>query len=295
MNYLVTGATGFLGSRIVRSLLEDGHQVSIIKRTSSDVWRIGDLIDSIRVFDLDQGGLGAPFVGIKPYDALIHCSTCYGRKNEGLTNIYNTNVLLPLRLLEEGKKAGLSIFINTDTVLPREINFYSLSKSHLAELLKKYSYEESFHIVNVKLDHFYGPEDDKNKFTSFIILKCLSAMESVDMTRGEQLRDFVYIDDIVDAYRLILNSTKYMCNLYNEYELGTGNPVSLRCYVETVCELTKSKCKFNFGAIPYRDNEMMQCSMDVKAISELGWCPKVSLKEGILSTIEYYSHELRSK
>jgi len=291
MKCLVTGATGFLGSRIIRALLRDGHQVAILKRTTSDIWRLKDLISSLSVFDLDRTGFEVPFATGKPYDTLIHCSTCYGRKGESLSDIYKANVLLPLRLLDLGRKAGLSSFVNTDTILPRETSLYALSKSHFVEALKRYSETESFPVANLKLDHFYGPEDDKSKFTSFIILKCLSNEANIDLTFGEQKRDFLYIDDIVEAYRSILNSNRLKDPVFKSYEIGTGSPVTLRFFVEAVHALTRSKSRLNFGAIPYRDNEPMESTIDLKAISQLGWYPKISLEEGILSTIEYFSNE----
>ena len=192
---------------------------------------------------------------------------------------------MPLRLLQKGSHAGVRCFINTDTILDKGVNDYALSKSQLKEWLVTYA--QKMLCVNVALEHFYGPYDNPTKFVSYIVKKLLDRVDSINLTKGEQQRDFIYIDDICSAFLLILDNSVALRSGYLDYEIGTGIPISIRDFVEMTRQITgNTHTKLNFGALPYRDNEAMVTNVNIAAIRALGWLPTIKLSEGLTMMIE---------
>ena len=114
------------------------------------------------------------------------------------------------------------------------------------------------------------------------------------MTPGEQKRDFIYIDDVVSAFLLILDNCASKESGYFDYEIGTGDTISIRQFVELSKQLSgNTHTKLNFGAVPYRENEAMETFVNTAAIRALGWEPGTSLVEG-LSKMIVQEREIRT-
>lgn len=282
-NILMTGATGFLGSNLLGELIKQKYEVTILKRSTSNIGRIKDLIGSVKFFNLDKISIEDIFKKVK-VAIILHCATSYERADTDPFTVIDANLLLPLKLLQIGKKNKIKYFINTDTILNKRINHYTLSKSQFKDWLQMYS--EELICVNVLLEHFYGPFDDKTKFISFIIDKLLENAAEIDLTEGRQKRDFIYIDDVVDAFiRVLGNLDNLKFGVYN-YEIGTNKSFEIRKVVELIKKISgNAATTFNFGIIPYRKNEIMNSKVNTKTIRNLGWEPKYSLIQGLTKTI----------
>jgi nucleoside-diphosphate-sugar epimerase len=284
MNILVTGATGYLGSHLVRAFLETGHRVTVLKRSFSDTARIGDLLADVSQYDLDRCSLEAVFRD-QTIDAIVHAATCYGRQGESVGDLLRANVEFPARLLEVASSFGVPNFINTDTCLDKFLNGYSLSKKQFTDWGRLLAGQRQFRFLNLVLEHFYGPGEDGSRFVSFVIGRCLQGGSEIDLTAGEQTRDFIYVDDVVRAYLTLLAEVERVEARFVEFELGSGKAVSIRHLVETIQRLTESDARLNFGALPYRKGEQMHSCADIRALRQLGWSPRVSLLDGLEKTI----------
>lgn len=286
MKILVTGATGFLGSHLVKTFLEEGHQVIILKRSFSDTRRIADILPRVTTYDLDRCSLEEPFEEQGKIDSVIHAATCYGRSGESVSEIFEANAAFPLRLLETATSFAAAAFFNTDTSLDRFLNPYALAKKQFADWGRLFACQGRIRFVNVELEHFYGAGDDASKFLTHVINSCLDNVPELPLTAGEQRRDFIHIDDVVAAYLLLVKNNSGSGQAFQEYDLGSGEAIGLRELVETVLRLTGSKTHLNFGALPYRDNEVMESHADIRSLVALGWSCKVSLADGLRKTIE---------
>lgn len=126
MTILLTGATGFLGSHILNRLLQADYKVVILKRSFSDTWRINSVLSKVKFYDLDKTPIETAFKEQK-IDVVIHTATNYGRSNQLVSSIVDTNLMFSLKLLET------AAFFNTDTLLYKYLNHYSLSKKQFIE------------------------------------------------------------------------------------------------------------------------------------------------------------------
>lgn len=283
---LVTGGTGFLGSHLIEDLVKLGNQeIVLLKRTFSNVSRLQHLLPHLKFYNIDEVNLESVFANHK-IEAIFHCATNYGRKATEPTDLIEANLILPLNLLQLAVKNGVRLFVNTDTVLDTRVNYYALSKGHFSDWLKTFS--SRLICVNVALEHFYGPGDEKSKFVPYLIQQLLIDKPPVlKLTPGEQLREFIYISDVIEALRNISDKASFFSNGYYRFEVGSGKKVKIRDIAGLIKDLTgNTTTTLNFGGLPYRENEVMDSNVDLKPLLSLGWLPLVSLKDGLTRTIQ---------
>lgn len=288
---LITGATGFLGSHLTRYFLKLGYHIGVLKRSFSKVDRLCDVLDQLTFYDIDKCDLSQPFLDLGEIDAIIHTATEYGRQSKSASFVANSNTFFPLLLIEEAIKNNVRIFINTDTYFNKgEIPYrglanYSLSKKHFLDWGKHFANSDRICFANICLEHLYGTHDDSSKFTTYVIQSCLKNVSHLDLTEGRQTRDYIYVDDAVDAFDKILNVSEG--SKYREYQLGTGKLTSVREFAENVRLLTNSNTILKFGARPYQDFEIMESKADNLNLLSLGWEHKFVLQQGLRKIINY--------
>jgi nucleoside-diphosphate-sugar epimerase len=106
------------------------------------------------------------------------------------------------------------------------------------------------------------------------------------LTPGEQRRDFVYVDDVVDAYMLVLARRTELTGQVVEYDVGSGVAVPVREFVELVHRVTHSRTRLEFGAVSYRPSEVMFAQADIGALESLGWLCSTPAEAGVLKTMQ---------
>ena len=169
MNVLLTGATGFLGSHLLTTLLQDGYSVSVLKRSSSDCRRIADKLGNCLTYDIDHTPVDVIFQEQK-FGAVIHCATDYG-KNVQADQVVKSNLIFPLQLLETAISAQCPYFINTDSFFTKQLpeRFiqsrelyspeYTLSKYQFREWGRLRAIDGQINFINLQMEHIYGPND----------------------------------------------------------------------------------------------------------------------------------------
>ena len=284
--FLVTGATGFLGSHIVKRLLAEGQNVVILKRSFSNANRLAAELSKVKSYDIDKMTDFTRVFSEQHIDVIIHTATCYGRHGEAVEQIYNVNLNFPLKLLELALRFNTDIFFNTDTffntdiILSKYLNWYALSKKQFSEIGQQFAGMGKINFIDAKLEHMYGEDDANTKFVTFIIEALQKNIEELKLTAGEQRRDFIYVEDVVEAYWKILASQNED-KKYQQYEVGTGKTISIKDLVLLAKEITKSRTKLLFGAIPYRENEIMDSKANTDLLEKLGWQAKMDIESGI--------------
>ena len=284
---LITGINGFLGSHLAKKL-SSNYNVIGLEYSLNNLYRLEGY--SFPVFLSDESSINNVFDNYK-IDVVIHAATIYRRAGESFVDLINTNVVLPVKLYEIAQKNKTGLFINTDTFFNIEgtkyqyLGDYTLSKRHILEWLKVMQSETK--IINMKLFHMYGPNDAPNKFIPSMISQLLKNKESIDLTPGEQKRDFIYIDDVTSAYKCVIENIDLIKDNISEYQVATGELTSIKDFVMILKKITNSNSVLNFGAMLYREGEIMVSEADNSALIKLRWKPKVVLEEGILNIINY--------
>ena len=301
MKILLTGANGFLGSYLLEKLLVN-NDISITLRRNSKIDRIASLmkknhirkiyIDEATDLEIDH------FLEKEKIELIIHCATDYARKESYFYTAFESNISFPLKLLEIGLKHHLKYFINTDSYFNKNhltynaLPNYSKTKKLFLSYLREVG--NNLSIINMRLEHIYGPKDNDDKFIPYLF-KSLIISDEVSLTYGHQKRDFVYIDDAVDAYIKIVSTIE---NTYGPYfkdlEIGSGNSVHLKYFIETMKSITKSSSTLNYGAIDYRDDEIMNSfannSLDTYGLEHGITFQFSTLNEGIEKMLNSYQN-----
>ena len=280
---LITGANGFLGSFITK-LMVLKHEVTIVEKGDRIFNRISDVESQLKIYDFDTCDLEKIFTDNK-FDIIIHTATDYGRDLNQIRDQIITNVVFPINLVQLAIKFNVRTFINTDTFFNSNyLNYaylgnYTLSKKQLTEWL--FFFSDKIQVVNMKLQHIYGPTDSQLKFVMHMI-KCMSEnVTELDVTKGEQKRDFIFIDDVANAFKKVIENLDFFENGFTTVEVGTGESIKVKDFLNVIRKLTNSKTKLNFGALPYREGEIMNSKANTNILNRLDWQHKVSLKEGL--------------
>lgn len=274
MKILVTGGAGFIGRHLVKKLQEKGHTVTIYDNFSNS--KKEGL--SAKVIEGDIKDPADVQRAMKDIEVVFHLAAISNSRDKDEDAIYNTNFMGSKNVFEAAKAAGVKVIFTSsaavygDTKLAKEtdeckpINQYGKSKLRAERIVP----EDAF---TVRLFNVYGPDGSSviNKFC-----KVIPKYEDVMVNgHGTQTRDFIYIDDVVNALLMGLD----MSGVYN---IGTGKETSLLQLIDTIHEMTKSKPNVKF--LPAL-NEIQRSRADINKISATEWYPKVELVDGIRNVL----------
>lgn len=290
---LVTGGTGFVGSYLVRKLVYENYKVACVYRNSTDFTRVRDLYHQITWIDNKEEKITEAFNSYE-IEGIIHCATSYGRGNATFFDVMKTNVQLPLFLLELANEKKVNFFINTDSFFTRELgdkwvknskvymNSYTKSKYIFRETARENVENLDLSFINCELQHIYGCADNSGKFVSFLYNELVNDVPEIDLTEGEQTRDWTHVDDVVDAFiAIVKNVDNFERRKFYEFQIGTGIETSLKDFCLEMRKHSGSHTKLRFGRLKMQENEIMHAVADNSSLLALGWKPKVSLEEGI--------------
>lgn len=301
----LTGATGFIGSLLLRRLIKEGCEVHISVRRNSSLWRIEDIKEDClcHITDLtDLDGVKSLIGKIKP-DIIFHLAA-YGvdYRQQNIYQAIDININASINLFESFLEYKGFRFVHTGSCfeyghkntaiseddLPDPTSVYGITKAASVQLLSLMSKQaQQGNLVILRPFGVFGELEGSHKFFSQLIDK-LSRRLSVQMTKGEQIRDYVYVGDLIDAY--IIAVVVPLKNRVEIINIGSGKGVPLKEIALSIAKQTGiDEDLLQFGALPYRPDEMMYLVADnKKAKAVLGWEPKTSLEKGIENMIRWY-------
>jgi len=289
---LVTGANGFIGKHLVSKLLKEKAQVSALIKAGS--------LDNVEVYKgniTDYGYVKSTVDKVNP-EIIYHLAANLNKSSDETLEIINVNLNGTLNLLKALKDKNYSSFVFTSTAevygkneVPFKENMelnpispYSLSKL-LAECACRFFYENYKSPITILRGFIaYGPGQAGNMFIPSMI-SSLHNEEKFDMTKGEQTRDFVYVDDFTEA---IIKASLTKAAAGEIINICSGEEHTINEVSKIILDaIGKGKITYNQH---YRDNEQWRYFGDnSKAKSLLGWYPKTSLREGLKNVLSSYT------
>jgi len=294
MRILVTGATGYIGSNLVKSLVkENKYEIAVVKRPKSDISVLNSVSGYISVYDLDKTS-DAIYVIIsheKP-KIVVHLASLFlsNHNQKQISPLIESNITFPTKLLDAMATYGVRRFLNTGTSWEYfngsrdydPVCLYAGTKRAFEDILKFYIQSASIKSVTLKLFDTYGPNDPRPKLFYFL-KKCLVDEQPIDFSPGEQTLDLLHIDDVVSAYeKALIYLAKKESQEHNIFFIGLGKERRLKDVVGIFEEIIGKKLNINWGGRPYRQREVMRAQADISQAKEkLGWHPHISLREGI--------------
>ena len=300
MRVLLTGINGFIGANMARRLLKEGHEVHAFVRNGPG-WRIKDIESQLNIYQADiTRHVHTDYLikRIKP-EAFLHLATfgAYPDSQKDVQKIFDVNVMGLVNLLNS--YSGHEVFINTSSssvygnrevamnermeLLPKD--HYGASKAAAEIECRTRTRIDGARIINTRLFSAYGPYEEPTRLIASTINHCLKN-EPMSFTAGTQMRDFIHIQDIEDAYMMLLKRPDLAGETLN---IGTGQQWSVKEAVETILlQVPTYKGKCHFGKIPTRSDETFNWVADTSKTSELlGWKAAIEFKKGIRKTVEW--------
>jgi len=304
MKAFITGIAGFVGAGLARSLLEDGVEVSGLVRAHSDIWRleeiksrlnlhVGDLLDKKTVFEA---------IGSAKPTVVFHLGSygAYPRKQSDPEKIFETSLQGTLHVLLAAKKAGVGMVVNTgssseygtkdhpmeegDILAPN--SYYAVGKAAQTHLCQHFARAEDLPVVTLRLFSVYGPFEESSRLVPTAIAHALAGRD-VPIAHPDIAHDFIYLSDVVEAYKRAGNMPELGREVIN---IGTGVQRTLRDIYESVVRETGSSSKMKVDAYEKQVFDTNMWVADIsKMKSKLGLTPKYSLEDGMRETVKWFS------
>ncbi len=285
MRILITGVTGYLGGHLAHRFEWAGAEIHATRRATSEVQYVE--LRSVVWHDVARGS-AAIVADAKP-DVILHSATHYGRGADD-ADVERVNLTWPSELLDAAVAQRVPLFVNVDTSLPPAISAYARTKRAFAEAARARAIRGDIRVLNIRLESVYGPDDGAEKFQSVLLGAIRAGVKSFPLTPGAQTRDYIYVDDAVDAIILLIEHARNASEPYLEAGVGAGREVSIREFAETMISVARENrlqvaTRLDFGALPYRESELMHACADISLLKRLGWKGARGLQRGLADLI----------
>ena len=301
LKVLVTGATGFLGSHIVRQLLVRGHRVVAVHRTNSDPWRLRGVKEDIEWVEADLLCRTSIENALRKnhLDVVIHCAA-YGVQYEqqDIDEAFRVNAQGTSHLILAAKEVGISRFIHIGScfeygdknhpIHENEIleptSLYGVSKASGTLLALVLSKQNNVPLVVVRLFGLWGPGEGKDRLVPQVIEHCLTGTR-LKLTGCEQIRDYVFVEDAAWMLVDLMEIPEFVP--FEIFNLASGTPIKLREFVTRIASLFHQEGLMLFGELPYRPTEMWHLVGNVeKWTKHVGEIRQSSISEGVRKMLE---------
>jgi nucleoside-diphosphate-sugar epimerase len=306
---LVTGATGFVGSHVARALAASGAEVHALVRPGARLDRVPDLVDVVTFHTVEAHAeqVAAVVADIGP-DVTFHLATHFVAEHRpaDIDALVESNIAAPTRLADALASGGRGVtFVNAGTAWQhvegepyRPKNLYAATKQAFDDVLRHYTERRQLRAVTLNLYDTYGPRDHRGKLLSALV-GALRSGEPLAMGSGEQLVDFVHVDDAAIAFlhaadvardpddgtvpTFAISSGAISSGAISSGAISSGGPCRVRDVVELLGEVAGHPVPVRWGARPDRPGDMVTPWYAGAPLP--GWRPTIGLREGLAALV----------
>lgn len=288
---LVTGATGYIGSRLARRLVAKGWAVHVVARKSSRLDALRSIISSIVVHEHDGTTRNMiELVADSSPNCVFHLASLFLAQHQpdDVEALIGSNVVFATQLAEAMAANSVRFLINTgtswqhfDNAEYNPVNLYAATKQAFEDVLGYYVNSNALTVTTLSLFDTYGPEDPRSKLMT-LLWKTAESNEPLLMSPGGQYIDLVHVDDVVEAYLLAAAALLEQEIGHAHYGVSSGQPLRLVDIVALFERATGLTLPITWGGRPYRTREVMRPWNRYQPVPN--WQPRIPLEEGILQT-----------
>jgi nucleoside-diphosphate-sugar epimerase len=300
-NILLTGATGFLGSKIADVLVNNDIQLIALKRKNSDCYRCNSFNNKIDWVDIDvEGYWKEKVINLRPTH-IIHCAWIgveAHERNDIKTQVQNISFLSDL--LEISRVIKLTEFISlgsqaeygilnskvSENIIVNPVSLYGATKVASQQIIKTFCNSNKINWIWLRLFSFIGENENNNWLIPSLIDKIVKD-KVIDMTPGEQKYSYMFVKDFTLIILKIINSN-VESGIYN---VSGDELISLKELVDLIGKKLNSSPKINWGALPYRLNQSMHIEGNTSELrNQIGEYKLTSISDTLDRVIFHYKN-----
>jgi nucleoside-diphosphate-sugar epimerase len=298
---LITGAGGFVGAALARRLVADGSTVHVVLKGSTARWRLAGVLDHLQAHEVDlsdEEGLRRLIGEVRP-EVVYHLAAhgAYPAQSDP-DRIIQTNILGTWNLLKALAKTDYQAFVSAgssseygfkqfamrETDIPEPNSYYAVAKCAQTLLCQHVARTEKRPINVLRIFSAYGPFEEPTRLVPTLIRRCLEGRE-LHLVPPETARDFVFVDDVVDAFLCVEALSRLQGEVIN---VGTGVQSTVRDVVDAVLRHTRARVDCRWGAMQPRIWDSAIWVADcTRAKTLLGWRARTSLSDGVEKTVAF--------
>jgi nucleoside-diphosphate-sugar epimerase len=300
MRVFVTGASGFIGSHLVPILLSAGCEVAILTVPEDTLWRLSGVTNQLRIIHGDMGAVdefAASLADFAP-NVCIHLAW-YVEPGRYLDSPFNINWMMnSLNLLKLLIQIGCRQVVMTGTCAEYDTDvgylketsptkpatLYAAAKLSLCLLGQQMAKGTGTRFAWARLFYLYGGKEDDRRVVPASI-KSLLRNEPFAVSAGEQVRDYMYVEDVASALWFIAER-----RLEGTFNISSGTPVTMRALMEMIGDSLGKMDLIQFGTAQKREWEPQFICGDNKKLRQLGWQLRYSLHDGLRETIKWWQN-----
>ncbi len=291
MTIVVTGATGYVGREFIKTF-QNTYKIIALVRSTSNLDILETLNCKLAKFD-DFKDIEDVFIK-NDVSGILHFASkvLVEHIQNDINNLANSNITYGTYLLEFAKKYKTKWFINTGTFWQNyeseaynPVNLYAATKEAFENIAKYYTQTSDLVFTTIKLNDTFGPKDTRPKVFN-LWDKYSKSGEVLNMSKGEQIIDISYIEDVVSAFGIMIkNLDNQNAQKFNNksYLVTSNQRMSLKKLAEIFENITNRRLNINWGGRSYRNREVMIPLAKDEVVPN--WIQKYTLKEAIIKTI----------
>lgn len=298
---LITGGTGFVGANLVRASLARGHDVHLLVRAGSDRWRLADLAGLWHAHEsdvCDRRSVGQLLQEVRP-EIVFHLAA-YGAYSweTDVARMIAVNLSGTVNLIEASLDAGVRLFVNTgssseyghkdhpadeeEAIAPP--SGYAVTKAAATLYCRQLSRRRQAAVVTFRLYSVFGPYEEPGRFIPTLIVRGLDG-RLPDLVGPHVAHDYVFVDDVTDAYERALAVAHPPGAVYN---VGTGTQSTIREVVEVARRELSILETPAWGSMPDRPWDVDTWVANITRIERgLGWHPRYPFADGFRRTVDW--------
>ena len=305
MRYLVTGAAGFIGSHLLRRLLEEGHEATGWDALT-DYYDPALKEENARELPVSRVDIAEDRLELGDFDGVFHLAGQPGVASfGGVFPIYvRQNVLASQRLFEAAVSAGVrTVFASSSSIygdaaayptpedtIPRPLAPYGVTKLACEHLARAYASEFGLQVVTLRYFTIYGPRQRPDMAMARIITCLMDGSPFELHGDGSQSRSFTYVDDTVEATILAMEQG----TAGETYNVGGGEEVSMLEAIETLGRIAGRRLEL--VRAPRREGDQRRTAADTSKIrAALGWSASTAIEAGLAAQWRWAADRVASR